>query len=172
MKFSKLVTLLTLTVLCSLSAKAQENASSIMEKALAQAKTENKKVFVKYGASWCGWCKKMDKKMKDDRCASFFTSNYVIVAFDVQESDANKQLETPGAFELLKKHHGDQSGLPFWVILDQNGTVVEDSLNDKGENLGCPATEAEVKDFTTVLKKTSNLTDDNLQLIAQLFLAK
>jgi thioredoxin-related protein len=49
---------------------AQENASDILDKAYVKAKEENKNVFVIFHASWCGWCKRMDKNMNDDPCGS------------------------------------------------------------------------------------------------------
>ncbi len=163
--------------------KAQNSASSILEIAFTQAKIENKNVFVKYSASWCGWCKKMDEQMKNDNCKSFFDTNYVIVTLVVKESKKNKHLENPGAIDFLKKHKGEKSdkgenlglplsGLPFWAILDNTGVLIENSFNAKGENLGCPATEKEVEDFITILKKTSNLTEENLNIIAEIFLLK
>jgi hypothetical protein len=62
--------------------------------------------------------------------------------------------------------------MPFWVILDKSGNLIESSLNAKGENLGFPATEKEVKDFTAILNKTSKLTEQNLNTITKVFLAK
>ncbi|WP_405606213.1 thioredoxin family protein [Polaribacter sp. Asnod1-A03] len=168
----KLITLLFLASIFTIQTKAQENANSILEKAYKKAKTENKSVFVKYSASWCGWCKKMDKQMKDENCKTFFDDNYVTVNLVVQESDKNKHLETPGAMEVLTKHKGEKSGLPFWAILDSSGKLIEDSFDSKGQNLGCPATEEEVSEFIKILKSTSRISDKNLNTIYEIFLAK
>lgn len=168
----KLILLLFISVTLSISAQAQDNASSILENAIVKAKAENKNIFVKYSASWCGWCKKMDKQMKSESCKSFFDDNFVIITLVVKEFGKNKHLENPGGNELLKKHNGDKSGLPFWVILDNNGDLIEDSYNGKGENLGCPATKEEVKDFIAILEKTSDLTEKDLSIISNIFLSK
>lgn len=168
----KFIALLFIATVFTLQTKAQDSASSILENAFAKAKVENKNVFVKYSASWCGWCKRMDKQMKSERCKSFFESNYVIVTLIVKESEKNKHLENPGAIDFLKTHKGENSGLPFWVILDNTEKLIEDSFNANGQNLGCPASEKEVEDFMTILKKTSNLTDENLNIIANTFLSK
>ena len=100
----KLITLLFIATVFTIQTKAQNSASSILENAYSQAKLENKNVFVKYSASWCGWCKRMDKQMKSDSCKSFFDSNYVIVTLVVKESEKNKHLEHPEATDFLKKH--------------------------------------------------------------------
>jgi len=168
----KIITLLFIATVFTLQAKAQNSASNILENAFTQAKIENKNVFVKYSASWCGWCKKMDKQMKSNSCKTFFDSNYVIVNLVVNESNQNKHLEHSGAIDFLKKHRGETAGLPFWVILDNTGNMIEDSFNSKGDNLGCPATEKEVMDFITIIKKTSNLSQENLNVISATFLSK
>lgn len=151
---------------------AQESASAIMEKAYVQAGKENKKVIVMFHASWCGWCKKMDKNMTGDACGKFFTDNYVMAHITVKESPKNKDLNNPGGEDLLKKFKGDQAGLPFWVILDAKGNILADSFNGKGENLGCPGTPEEVVEFTAKLKKTSKLTDKQLAVIKETFIIK
>jgi thioredoxin-related protein len=66
-------------------AQTQASASNILDKAYKQATAENKNVFVKYSASWCGWCKKMDKQMKNESCKALFDNNYVIVTLVVHE---------------------------------------------------------------------------------------
>lgn len=162
-----------LLLISSLTAvKAQEQASVVMDKAFAQAKKENKKVFVMFHASWCGWCKKMDKAMESDACKDMFNANYVIAHLTVKESPKNANLENPGGEVILKKYKGEQAGLPFWVILDANGDLLADSFNAKGENLGCPSTPQEVADFTAKLKKTSKLNDKQLAVIANVFIIK
>jgi len=168
----RLITLFFISSVFVLQAQEKESASSILEKAYSQAKAENKTVFVKYSASWCGWCKRMDKHMKSDDCKAFFDDNYVTVTLVVKESGKNKHLEHPEGSEYLKKHKGEKSGLPFWVILDTNGKVIEDSYDTNGDNLGCPATETEINEFIKILKKTSKLTDKDLEIIAKTFSTK
>jgi thioredoxin-related protein len=159
-------------VTCFAPAHAQESASVIMEKAYAQAAKENKKVFIMFHASWCGWCKKMDKNMTSDACAKFFNDNYVVAHIVVKESPKNKNLENPGGEDLLKRYKGEQAGLPFWVIVDTKGVMQADSFDAKAENLGCPSSPEEVAQFITKLKKTSKLTDKQLGVIKEVFTIK
>lgn len=159
-------------VVCFFTANAQEEASVLMKQAYAQASKENKKVFVMFHASWCGWCKKMDNNMKAAATEKLFTDNYVLVHLDVKESPKAKNLENPGGEELLRKFKGEQAGLPFWVILDAKGNLLTDSLNANFENIGCPSSPDEVTEFTAKLKKTSKLNDKQLAVIRETFVIK
>jgi thioredoxin-related protein len=153
-------------------ATAQEQATVLLQQASAQAKKEHKNVFVMFHASWCGWCKKMEKNMESDACKKLFDDNFVTVHLTVQESPKNKNLENPGADAILEKYKGAKAGLPFWVILDAKGAVVTDSFNSKDENLGCPSSVEEVAEFKTKLKKASKLTDKQIAVIAETFIIK
>lgn len=170
----KLKSLLACFILIAglVTATAQEKATVVMDKAYAAAKAEKKNVFVIFHASWCGWCKKMDKNMTGDACAKLFSDNYVTAHLTVKESPKNKDLENPGGEDILKKYKGEQAGLPFWVILDAKGTVLADSFNAKGENLGCPSTPEEVTEFLAKLKKSSKLNDKQLAVIRETFTIK
>ncbi len=170
---SKLFTILIITLFCFENQSfAQEKASDIMNTAFTKAKKENKNVFLIFHASWCGWCKKMDKQMLDDCCKKLFNDNYIITHLVVLENDKNKHLENPGAVEILKKYKGDKSGIPFWLIFDKNGKLLEDSFDSSGKNLGCPASESEVPEFIKKLKSTSNLTNKELKTIKNKFVKK
>lgn len=146
-----------------------KNASDVLDRAFTQAREENKSVFLLFHASWCGWCKRMDQNMSDDACKGMFSRNYVIAHLVVQESEENRHLENPGADEVLKKYKGEKSGIPFWLIFDKTGKLLEDSFNSEGQNLGCPATEEEVDAFIAKLKKTSDMTEKELAVIASIF---
>lgn len=161
------------------AAKAQEAPKStevILREAYKQAAKENKKVFVIFHASWCGWCHKMDEAMNDASCKELFANNYVIRHLVVLEHE-NKALENPGAMELLTKYHGDKQGIPFWLVLDKDGKLLADSqirpagasLETIGQNIGCPAQKEEIAAFTKILKETSKLTDTQLAVIQKRF---
>ncbi|WP_166966518.1 thioredoxin family protein [Yeosuana marina] len=150
----------------------QESSKDILIKATAQAQKENKNVFIMFHASWCGWCKKMDRKMNDLACKDLFDQNYVIEHLVVKETSANKKLENPGAEDLLAQYKGSNSGIPFWLFFDENGKFLDDSFDLKGNNLGCPVSKEEVSLFIDKLRKTSSLNEDELATISTVFLSK
>jgi thioredoxin-related protein len=161
----------------NLKAQKTQPAEKILSEAYQKAAKEKKNVLVVFKASWCIWCKKMTSSIKDKSCNNSFEKNYVIVELTVDESDDKKNLENAGADEVRKKFHGEQAGLPFWVILDKDGKLLDDSymrkegesINTPGENIGCPAAEEEVAAFCEKLKKTSNLSDTEISIIADRF---
>jgi thioredoxin-related protein len=176
----KMLKLLPIFCFVFLSAFAQpaRTADEIMKEAYARAKKEKKNVFVKFSASWCGWCHKMDDSMMDPACKKFFDDNFVIVRLIVDESKDKKDLENAGADETRIKYNGDKNqGIPFWFIVDSEGELLGDCyireegepLTVKGKNSGCPANEQEVAHFITVLKKTTRLTSAQLAIISERF---
>lgn len=148
-----------------------QTATEILVKAQNQAKIENKNVFVIFHASWCGWCKKMEKNMDDPKVKSYFDSNYVKTFITVQERAEKKNLETPGGDLVNEKFGGKNQGLPFWVILDANGNVLEDSKVN-GENIGGPASEDEVANLISKLEKTTKNEKVNSENIKEVFILK
>mgnify|MGYP001547512799 FL=1 len=107
--------------------------------------------------------------MMSEKCKVLFESNYVISHLDVLETERKKHLENPGAYELLCTHKGEEAGLPFWVILNREGILIEDSFDPEGENMGCPVTDEEVENFISILRNTSKLSEDELRTIAVTF---
>ena len=90
----------------------------------------------------------------------------------VFENADKVSLENPGSRDLIKKYKGATAGLPFWVILDPAGNVVTDSFNNKGQNLGCPASEEEVAVFIEKLKATSEMNPEDEKNVAMIFTKK
>ena len=154
-----------------------ESAEKIMKGALQEARIEKKNVFIFFSASWCGWCHAMDSAIHDPRCRDLFGAYYVIRKLDVKEESNKKYLENPGAAEMLRQYHGDSQGTPFWLIFDGNGNLIADSqlrhpgesLNQPGENVGCPSTQKEIQYFVMILKQTSHLTNQEIAVIETRF---
>ena len=147
-----------------------------MNEAFAIAKKQDKKVLVMFHASWCSWCHKMDTSLNDPSVKKFFDDNFVIRHLVVFESKQKKNLENPGALEMITKYNAKDEGIPFWLIFDKDEKFLVDSrmttvVNgvEKLQNTGCPATKEEVDYFIQVLKKTTSLKEDQLEKIRTRF---
>lgn len=175
----------TFLVICIIFAYTAVNAQSnvpaaekVMKTAYAKAAKENKKVLLIFHASWCGWCIKMDSSLNDVACKKFFDDNFVITHLTVLENAGKKNLENPGGEELMNKYNGKDQGLPYWAILDKTGKLLFDSQirktqadgTVKGSNIGCPASNEEVKAFMNILRQTTTLKDAEFSVIAKRFL--
>jgi thioredoxin-related protein len=172
---------LALIFTVSMMSFAQEavmpSTETVMNKAYAQAKAENKKVMVIFHASWCGWCKKMEASINEPTLKKYFDDNYVITYITVKESKGKEHLENPGSLAFLTQYKGEKAGLPFWFIADATGKALADSyirsegagLDTYGNNVGCPASENEVAHFAKVLKSTSKLKDSEIAMISERF---
>lgn len=151
---------------------AQEKADIELNKALTEAKVQNKNVLLVFHASWCGWCKLMEKNMNLPETKPIFDKKFVTTYIDVQERGDKKKLENPGGQELMNKYKGENAGLPFWIILNPKGEVLADSFDSKGENLGSPATPDEVSSFMAKLEKSSKMNQQELLIIQKVFVKK
>jgi thioredoxin-related protein len=152
---------------------AQESTDTLLKNAQEIAKKDGKSVFIKFEASWCGWCHKMTKNMKSEQTKKFFDDNYVIVPVVVKESKGKEHLENPGSTDLLKKYNGEKTGLPYWVILDSDLKVITNSFDDKGQSIGCPGNAKEVKEFIKKIKmSTKKVTAKDVENITNQFVIK
>jgi len=176
---NKILFVLLTSVLFSTAVAGQTTpatAAAILQEATQLAARENKNVLILFTASWCGWCHKMDKSLADSSCKTFFDDNYVIRHIVVDETKDKKHLENPGGGEMKKQYHGEGLGIPFWLVFDKDGKLLADSKirkegdgPEKGENTGCPATAEEVEHFISVLRKTSRMTDAQLETVRKRF---
>lgn len=151
---------------------AQEKADIVLNKALKEAKAKKKNVLLVFHASWCGWCKMMEKNMNLPETKPLFEKNFVTAYLDVQERGEKKNLENPGGQEMMNKYKGQNAGLPFWLVITPKGQVLADSFDEKGDNLGSPATPEEVHSFLVKLEKSSTLNKEELQTIEKVFVKK
>lgn len=171
--------LLSLFALCMLTAAVQPappTAEQVLKEACAVAKKEEKKVFIIFRASWCGWCNKLDTAMNDPVCKKIFDDNFVVRHLTVMEYEDRKKDENPGALEILEKHNGKDSGIPFWLIFDASGNLLAASRGpnprkaNKIGNIGCPAEPYEVEHFIRVLKRAGISDARQLDIVRQRFL--
>ena len=94
------------------------DAKSDIANAIAQAKKENKHVFLQIGGNWCSWCIAFDKKVNEtDELKQLLIQNYVVYHLNYSKENTNseslKQLGFPQRF-----------GFPVFVILDTEGNRI------------------------------------------------
>ncbi|WP_161627672.1 thioredoxin family protein [Eisenibacter elegans] len=88
------------------------------EQALAEAKKQNKLLFVDAYAEWCGPCKMMDKEVFPDKAVGeFFNANFVSYKIDVDEDRGG---------EIFAKYGGQ--AMPTYLFVDGDGTLVYKQL--------------------------------------------
>jgi thioredoxin-related protein len=138
------------------SAPAPPSAESLVDAAVKTAKSQNKMVLVHFGASWCVWCRHLDDMLQGPELGKLFADHFVIVHLTVQESDDKKQLENPGAEQMMTKEGAGKSGVPVFMFFDQAGNKIADSLAlPNRANIGYPASPEEIEAFGGILEKTT-----------------
>jgi thioredoxin-related protein len=155
-----LLFLLTLIVLATASAQFVKPAPAqdILNTALKQATTTDKNVWLIFHASWCVWCKRLDKMLANPEMKAIIDKHYVVTHLDILESRVGKKdsLENPGGAEIATKLGGEKSGLPYFAFLDATGKKLADSnVMPKGQNIGYPATKEEIVEFGKLLEQTA-----------------
>lgn len=83
-------------------------------KALAEAKKQNKLIFLDAYATWCGPCKLLKKNtFSDKEAGEYFNSNFINVAIDMEKGDGPA---------LSEKY--SVSAYPTLIIADSNGKII------------------------------------------------
>ncbi len=138
----------------------QRPAKELLADATTSAAAGKKTVFVGFHASWCGWCRKLEKVLGSPGVKEAFGAHFETVWLTVQERGSKKPLNTPGAQEVYRQWAGHEDvGLPFYAFLDRNGKTLASSVTGVdgkvAENLGYPGDEPELERFLGLVKKAA-----------------
>lgn len=142
----KAIATLTLAALMALGTLARadvpEGWTDNYTKAVAQAKTENKKVLLDFtGSDWCGWCKKIDAEVFDTpQFKEYAAKNLVLVKVDFPRSVPQTDEVKAQNKKLQAKYKA--TGFPTLVLVSAEGKKL---YEQKGYRPGGP--EAFIKEL-------------------------
>ena len=95
-----------------------------LEKAIEQAKKENKAVLVNFtGSDWCIWCKRLSAEVfQQKEFETYAKDNLVLVMLDFPKNIEQSQ-ETKSYNNMLAQKYGIQ-GFPTILIFNNQGKMV------------------------------------------------
>ncbi len=150
-------------------------AEEVFASAVSKAASEHKRVFLHFGAPWCGWCHKLEDWMAKPEVASLLAKDFVDCKIDIDRMPGGKQI-----FENYKKG-SEQAGIPWFAFIDpgqvkqsQGGAIITSDASVKDGaatgNVGFPAAPEEIAHFRAMLKKAqAGLTETEIEaLVASL----
>lgn len=141
---------------------------TLVDMALRTARVDDRVVLVKFRASWCDWCARLDQALHSFELGRLIDNNYVLVDVTVEESDDKLALETPGGMDFLEDMGGAGGGIPFYVFLDSaRGKIADSNVMPDAGNIGYPVSDEEIAAFGDLLRRTApRMTAEELDRVA------
>ncbi|MCC6359120.1 MAG: thioredoxin family protein [Phycisphaerales bacterium] len=137
---------------------AAVDAEAELKAALSKAASDGKRVFLHFGAPWCGWCHRLEDFMARPEIEKLLAKDFVDVKIDMDRMTNAK--------EVAQRFRKDEKGgIPWFAFLDHEGKPLATSDGPK-TNIGYPAAPEEIAHFVKMLQTTKkNLTDDDIAAI-------
>jgi thioredoxin-related protein len=122
----------------------RKDAKAVLEEALSRASADDKRVFLTFGAVWCGWCHRLSEWLARPEVAAILDRDLLVVKIDIDRMTAGK--------EVMKQYRGqDSGGIPWSVVLDSKGKALATAQLPAGI-LGYPLDPKDFDELLGVLK--------------------
>lgn len=134
------------------------DAEAELKAALSKAASDGKRVFLHFGAPWCGWCHRLEDFLARPEIEKLLAKDFVDVKIDMDRMTNAK--------EVAQRYRKDlEGGIPWFAFLDHEGKPLATSDGPK-VNIGFPAAPEEIAHFVKMLQTSKkNLTDADITAI-------
>jgi uncharacterized protein YyaL (SSP411 family) len=126
-----------------------KDAETVLRDALAKASSDDKKVFLSFGAPWCGWCHRLENFLARPDISTIMDRDFVVLKIDTDRMKNGN--------EVMHKYRSEDSrsgGIPWMVLLSGKGEklATSDLLPGPNKNIGYPAEPKEIDAFMTLIE--------------------
>jgi len=120
-----------------------KDANVSLADALSRAGSDDKRVFLTFGAPWCGWCHHLADWLAQPEVSTILDRDFVVAKIDIERMTAGD--------EVMKQYRTESTGgIPWYVILDAKGKKLA-TADDPGSNIGYPFSPKEIDQFLALI---------------------
>ena len=89
-----------------------KDAKQVLDEALARASSDDKRVFLAFGAPWCGWCHRLHDWMAQPEIAAILDRDFVIAQIDIDRMTGGKDIQSRYQPRPPAASPGSRSSMP------------------------------------------------------------
>jgi thioredoxin-related protein len=130
---------------------APQDGKAVLEEALSRSSSADKRVFLIFGAPWCGWCHRLEDWLAEPEVAAIMDHDFVVTKIDIDRMMGGKDV-------MMQFRKSESGGIPWYVILDPQGKSLATADGPEG-NIGYPFKPKEIDHFLTTVKGTCRKID-------------
>lgn len=134
-------------------------AKDLLRAGKARAAAEGKRVFLHFGAPWCGNCHQLERWMARDDVRPLLAREFVDLKIDIDRTQGGRRL-------LDRTRTGEPGGIPRFTFLAPDGTKLVESNRADGRNVGFPTSAEDLAHVRTMLETGAvHLTADDVDAL-------